>query len=65
MQCTVYAVRTTTSGLLIAHVQVGQYFGDVPAEEGVKPGLADLRNRIRVKQGRLESVLRVYPEDIK
>jgi hypothetical protein len=63
MQCTVHAVRTTPGGMLIAHVQVAQYFGDVPAEDGVKPGRADLRNRLRVKAGRLESVLRVYPEE--
>lgn len=63
MQCQVLAVRQTPGGMLIAHVQVGTFFGDVPAEDGLKPGRADLRNRLRVRQGRLESVLRVYPEE--
>lgn len=65
MQCQVLAVRPTPGGMLIAHIQVGPYFGDVPAEEGTKVGQADLRNRLRVRQGRLESVLRVYPEEAK
>lgn len=65
MQCNVLATRTTQTGLLIAHVQAGQFFGDVLAEEGVKPGKAELRNRLRVKNGRLEAILRVYPEDQK
>ena len=63
MQCQVLAIRQTTGGMYVAHVQVGQFFGDVPAEEGVKPGRAELRNKLRVRNGRLESVLRVYPDE--
>ena len=63
MHCQVLHVRATRSGFRVAHVQVGDLFGDVPAELGVTAGEpADLRPRYRVQRGRIEVAgLRAYP----
>jgi hypothetical protein len=56
----VLAVRHIREGLFIAHVQVGEQFGDVPAAPGVKAGEpARLINKLQVREGRLQSSLRV------
>jgi hypothetical protein len=63
MLCQVLQIRKTQGGMNIAHVNVGPYFGDVPAEDAVKEGPADLRTKLRIRAGRIEAVLRVYPSE--
>lgn len=63
MQVKVHSIRTVNNGLLIARVQAGSYFGDVPAAPGTKEGHALLDLELKVKQGRLEARLKVKPMD--
>lgn len=46
----------------IAHVQIGQLFGDVPCSSTVKPGLGKLKMTFKTVQGRLTCSLFVLPE---
>jgi len=65
IHCKVLGVRDTAKGFRVAHVQVGQFFGDVPADDGiVAPGSAFLETRLRVRMGRLEIGLKAYPAEV-
>lgn len=61
MNCQVHQLRKTANGLTIAHVQVGPFFGDVPADESVKgSGPAFLKTKLVASKGRIEARLKVH-----
>lgn len=64
MKCEVLSVRETPRGFRIAHVKVGQMYGDVPCDRqfSERPQ-AELKPHLRVRNGRFEAVLRVQNEE--
>lgn len=60
MDADVLAVRTVSKGLRIAHVKVGQVFGDVPAGADVEAGAAAmLKVTLVSREGRLGASVKV------
>lgn len=60
MLCQVLAIRKQ-GNLNIAHVQMGDKYGDCLASPGVEVGKADMRPELRIKAGRFEAIVKVFP----
>ena len=62
MKVKVLQVKEIGKGRRFALVQAGELFGEVPAMAGVKvDGPAILKSSLNVRDGRLQSSLRVEP----
>lgn len=60
MKCEVLAVRETKNGFRIAHIKVGQLYGDVPCDrQFAQAKEANLKPNLRVRNGRFEAFLLV------
>lgn len=60
MKCEVLGIRETKGGMRIAHIKVGQMFGDAPVDrQFVQEPQAFLKPHLRIRNGRFEAVLRV------
>lgn len=60
MKCQVLGMKKTSGGLPVAHIRVGDLFGDVLATKDViGPGEYELKVTLREKEGRLVPLARV------
>jgi len=60
MKCEVLAVRETKNGFRIAHIKVGQLYGDVPCDrQFTYDQIAELKPHLRIRNGRFEAALRI------
>lgn len=60
MICEVLGIKQTRTELRIAHVKVGQLFGDVPCDKHfIEAKQANLKPNLRVRNGRFEAFLQV------
>lgn len=55
MECKVLGIKQVASGRRFAHIQMGQMFGELPAEEGVQPDtLGFVKVTAVARNGRIE-----------
>lgn len=60
MLCEVLGVKPTRTDLRIAHIKVGNLFGDVPCNKDfIEAKQANLKPNLRVRNGRFEAFLEV------